>query len=316
MRLTRAQQRDELLLTLRAVLRDAGGVAKRTELIEATSRVTVDRAVADGALVGLRRGLLASPEVGEAVGVALAAGGVLSLTSAALQHGWAVKTVPTFPHVTLAKGRRTPPGIRAVWHRAAWGPGETMDGIVTSKEVTLTQCLRMLPFDEALAIADSALRAGEVGLLRAVARQARGPGAPRIRRVAALATDLAANPFESVLRAICLGVPGLDVRPQAVVTDVEPWVRPDLVDETLRIVIEADSFEWHGGRAELKRDARRYNDLVAADWRVLRFPYEDVMFDPARVRTTLRAAVERAQKYTEGSRRPKLTLVSGAGSLR
>jgi very-short-patch-repair endonuclease len=55
--------------------------------------------------------------------------------------------------------------------------------------------------------------------------------------------------------------------------------RPDLVDEDLRLVLEADSFEWHGDRVALRDDARRYDLMVVNGWRVLRFAWEDVMFD-------------------------------------
>ena len=55
--------------------------------------------------------------------------------------------------------------------------------------------------------------------------------------------------------------------------------------------VEADSFEWHGGRGALARDARRYNLLVADGWIVLRFSWEDVMFDPDYVRDVLVAVV-------------------------
>ena len=68
--------------------------------------------------------------------------------------------------------------------------------------------------------------------------------------------------------------------------------RPDLVDLRLKIVLEADSFEWHGGREALASDAQRYNTLVAHGWVVLRFCWEDVMFHPEQVEATLRAVVE------------------------
>lgn len=51
----------------------------------------------------------------------------------------------------------------------------------------------------------------------ALAGGIRGPGAPQARRVAQEASHLAANPFESVLRAIALDVPGLNLRPQVVI---------------------------------------------------------------------------------------------------
>ncbi|MDN4171393.1 hypothetical protein QWY28_00390 [Nocardioides sp. SOB77] len=150
--------------------------------------------------------------------------------------------------------------------------------------------------DEALAIADSALRESACRrLLEELAETARGPGSPRIRQVAALATELAANPFESVLRATCLDVPGLAVRPQVRITDDGFSARADLVDERLRIVCEADSFAWHGSRSALASDARRYNRMVVAGWIVVRFTYEDVMFHPDEVRAVLARAVALAE---------------------
>ena len=73
--------------------------------------------------------------------------------------------------------------------------------------------------------------------------------------------------------------------------------RPDLVDERLGIVLEADSFEWNGGRHALARDARRYNLMVIHGWLVLRFSWEDVMFHPLGVKAVLEAAVtERTER--------------------
>ena len=59
----------------------------------------------------------------------------------------------------------------------------------------------------------------------------------------------------------------------------------------LMIILEADSYEWHGGRAALARDARRYNWFVVHGWLVLRFSWEDVMFDPDYVLEVITAVV-------------------------
>jgi very-short-patch-repair endonuclease len=59
--------------------------------------------------------------------------------------------------------------------------------------------------------------------------------------------------------------------------------------------MEADSFEWHGKRSALAEDTRRYNMLVVAGWTVLRFCYEDVMFDAELVHRTLLEAVALAE---------------------
>ncbi|MFC6345158.1 endonuclease domain-containing protein, partial [Nocardioides hankookensis] len=124
------------------------------------------------------------------------------------------------------------------------------------------------------------------------ARDARGPGSRQARAVARLATPLAANPFESGLRGIASQVGGLAVQPQVPVYDPAFLGRPDLVDVRLKTALEADSFEWHGGRDALAADARRYNAFVAHGWLVLRFCWEDVMFHADEVAAILRAVVE------------------------
>jgi len=259
------------------LLRDLGGVARRSTLLRVVDRRQLERALGAGQVVRDARGLYALPEADTARRIAARIGGALCLTSAALAHGWPVKTVPDKPHVLVGRGRKVPREARAVAHVHI---GDAPRG-VTAPELTLLQCLRRLPYDEALAVADSALRCG-VGrrVLDRIAEDARGPGAPQIRRVCAAADARAANPFESVLRAICHDVPGLSVTPQVVITGDAFTVRPDLVDERLWLVLEADSFEWHGKRTALASDARRYNRLVVGGWMVLRFCYEDVMLHP------------------------------------
>jgi very-short-patch-repair endonuclease len=162
--------------------------------------------------------------------------------------------------------------------------------------VTLLQCLRVLPSDEALAIADSALREdGCHQLLARIADEARGRGAARVRDVAARASGKAANPFESVARDLCDRVTGLRVEPQVTVAHGAFSARADLVDTRLRLAIECDSFEWHGSRSALAGDCCRYNQMVVGGWIVLRFSYEDVMVQPDEVLEVLREAVALAE---------------------
>jgi very-short-patch-repair endonuclease len=99
--------------------------------------------------------------------------------------------------------------------------------------------------------------------------------------VAEEADGRAHTPFESVLRAISLDVPGLRLEPQQLI--VEPGVRfrPDLVDRRRRIVVEADSFGFHSDRLALQRDCERYNELGRRGWLVLRFTWEHAMFAPS-----------------------------------
>ncbi|MGF9756611.1 DUF559 domain-containing protein [Microvirga sp. 0TCS3.31] len=275
-----------------AVIERSGGLATRADLIRATSRTDVDRAIARGSIRRVGQGRYVLPGVDLAGATAHRLNGHLSLTSAAMHHGWEVKTVPPLPHVVFPRKRNVPQlGRReVVVHRADLGPDDVA-GIATSRELTLLQCLRSLPDDEALAIADSALRHGEISTLRRVLTSVRGAGSAKVRRIGVQADARAANPFESVMRAICLQVPGLSVTPQLVLSSEHLWACPDLVDRERRIVIECDSWQWHGDRKGFLKDVRRYTLLAADGWTVLRFTWDDVMLRPEWVRSVLCRAV-------------------------
>lgn len=276
------------------LLHRMGGVATRGQLISASSRAEVDAALAAGVLVAVARGRYALPSADAAVVEAHRLSGVVSHTSAALLHGWQIRVPPRRPHVTVARNRVLTPGQAngVVLHRTELDADDVRDGL-TSQDRTLVDCMRSGSFADGLCVADSALRAGfRRERLVALARDARGPGSRQVRRVAAEADGRAANAFESALRAIALGVVGLHVVPQVSIRGGSRFLgRPDLVDERLGIVLEADSFEWHGDRAALARDARRYNALTVHGWLVLRFTWEDVMFRSDEVHLILDAAV-------------------------
>lgn len=287
-------------MDLPEVVRRSGGLATRADLVRACSRTEVDRALRAGTLVRVAHGRYTLAGIADAPARAHAVNGVLSLTSAALHHGWEVLRTPEQPHVLLPRKRRITPERREgiVVHRGDLSTDDR-SGIATSKLLTLTQCLRQLPHDEALAVADSALRAGDQALLRRVAEDVRGPGSDQVRAVAAAARRKAANPFESALRSIALGVPRLAVEPQVVISSPGVWARPDLVDVRLEMVLEAESYEWHGDRAGFRKDVRRYTLLTAEGWVVLRFTWEDVMFRPDWVRRLIARAVRLADTRTQ-----------------
>lgn len=281
-----------------------GGVATRVQLIAATARRDVDAALARGDVVVLARGRYALAGVAGAVTAAHRISGTLCLESAAAFHGWGVKSVPEQPQVAVPKGRRlTAEQCAGLEIRRLTLGADDVDGSATTKDRTLVDCLRLLPDERALVVADSALRGGmSRGHARALARDARGPNTRRVRRLVETATPEAANPFESVLRSIADTVAGLSVRPQLSLrrqTGGGGTVflgRPDLVDERLRMIVEAESFEWHGSRQALARDVRRYNWFEVDGWLVLRFAWEQVMFEAPYVRAVLTAAVaERTQ---------------------
>ena len=270
-----------------------GGVAEARPLVALTSRRRVATAVRLGLVVRDARGRYALPTADAARRAASRLSGVVTGASAAAWHGWESKVPPPRPDVTVPAKRRVPlerrRGVDLRWRDIE--ADDVQDGVLRTGP-TVIDCAKRLPFDEALAIADSALRHGNVTAegLRRLADQVPTTGRARCRRVAREASGLAANPFESVLRAIALDVVGPDLRPQVVIEE-DGWVgRPDLVDVGRRIVAEADSFEFHGHRVALKRDCERYNALVVRGWVVLRFSWEHVMHQPDYVRACLQGA--------------------------
>jgi very-short-patch-repair endonuclease len=223
--------------------------------------------------------------------------GVVSRGSAAAVHGWNLVRLPLRLEITVPRGSRLDAvDRRLVAVRRLNLPEDDLDGRVTSVVRTVLDCSRAMHFHDALVIADAALRSGlPPSELEVRAAAARGPGAVRLRRVTHRASRRAANLFESSLRAICHTITGLAVRPQVLVRTPDGNGRPDLVDDALRIVIEADSFEWHGKYDALVDDSRRYNAFIAAGWRVLRFTWVDVIENPASVRDVLVRTVAVAQ---------------------
>lgn len=266
-----------------------GGIASRHDLLQLTTSRHLRAAVDAGRIVRRRHGRYGPAHGSEAEAAADRLSGALALRSAALHHGWELKQTPPKPEIAVARGRRVV-ASRRTGVRVLWVPLSELERTrgVTAPLRTVVDCARLLPLDEALAIADSALRSGTVTRGQLQTATVRGTGVGKVRRVLAHASPRAANPFESVLRAACLEV-GLDVRPQHPV-DLGRWTcHPDLVDVGRRLVVEADSHTFHAEPVVFAADCERYNRLVLLGWTVLRFTWEQVMREPAYVAWALRS---------------------------
>lgn len=102
-----------------------------------------------------------------------------------------------------------------------------------------------------------------------------------------------------MLRALAVEA-GLEVRAQVEieVPDADSpggtrTVRPDVVDRERRLVLEADSWQFHAGKEEFQTDCWRYTALVVEGWTVLRFTWWQVMHHPEWVVACLRAVALR-----------------------
>jgi very-short-patch-repair endonuclease len=273
---------DGVMESVIEVLERQRGLATYADLVQATSRRQLAEAVRLGLVERLGRGLYVLPGRPTDRTVAVAYDGVVSHLSAAVEWDLPLLVQPAKPHITVPTKRRSRPGPAAVLHSGPISPRDRANRF-TSLVRTVMDCARILPFGEALAVADAALASGltrKDQLIRAAAAM-RGPGRPNARRVAALADGYVDSFLESMLRALLLeaGIEGFE--PQVSVESGSLRVRVDLGHRKARVALEADSFEFHGSRAALAADCRRYDELVAAGWLVLRFSYEQTLSDAA-----------------------------------
>jgi very-short-patch-repair endonuclease len=216
-------------------------------------------------------------------------GGVVSHASAAQLMGVGLVHAPDRVDLTVLRGSHPRPHSQARIHWARRLDESEVENGLTVPVRTALDCATSLPFADALAVADGLLSMSylrEKDLL-AAAYASRGRGRAARIRVAEAADRRAENAFESALRALVLeaGVGGFV--PQVRIRLPRRVVFADLADVERRLVLEADSFEHHGSRGALVRDCDRYNDLVAAGWHVLRFPWENVMLWPDHVTAVL-----------------------------
>lgn len=285
-----------------AVLRALGGHAPYRRLVGETSRSQVRRAVARGEVVPLGRGRYALAGSDAALLTAVADGGALCRLSAATHHGWGVVAPPRVVQVAVPSRSHREATSEHRRHYADLDEDELGLG-VTSPLRTVVDCARHLPLHEALAVADSALRARAVDRheLAEVARTLRGPGARSARLVLARADERAANAFESALRGHLLVAGLVSFVPQLVIAEPGLLVVADLGDPDARVALEADGYGVHGTRRAFAADLARHDELQQAGWITRRFAWEHVMRRPAWVVEQVRGAL--AQRLV---RRPQV----------
>lgn len=265
-----------------------GGTATAQELGRVVRRRELAHAVEAGEVVRIGWGKYAVPGVDAAEVARRRTSGVISHLSAAMAWGWKVRRPPARPTVTVARhrGRVARSGIELRY--ADLAPDDVVDGR-TSRIRTVLDCARSLSFEDALCVADQAVREGVVQRDQLVAAAYAGPRTHRAKavRVVQAADPAAENPFESCLRAIALEVPALRVQAQCPVSCSLGTVHADVGDPRQRIAAEAESWEFHGLPEAFAYDIRRYTAMVRSGWLVVRFTWDDVMHKPGYVRSVL-----------------------------
>lgn len=168
------------------------------------------------------------------------------------------------------------------------------DRLATAPLRTVLDCARMLPVREAVALADAALHRGLIdqGRLRLAGRQARGPGAPRIRRACELADRRAESVNESLARVGLILVGLGPLQPQFQFDEHPDEHRYDLGLAWARVLAACESKAHHSGWEAVRRDIYVHDRASLAGWVLTRtFQRELWPLDGPFIRKVLRLVV-------------------------
>lgn len=288
-----------------------GGVARRADLVRVTGLAPRVVARELAVLVGLgevtnpRRGIYAVRGAPRDAVTAVAASGVLTCVSIAAMWRLPLLTAPVAAHVAIpasASGsvRSRVPGGTDLHRDLGIAPGQRFDR--PEPALALAHAIQCLPLPEAVAVLDAAVGRGLVRREDLAARRPR-KGWLAHERATRLIDPGSGSIGESIARVALVGA-GLTVQTQARIPGVG---RVDMLVEGL-VVVEVDGFAYHSGRQEFREDRRRDRvALVRHGLAVLRFAFEDAVYDTERLVETVRVALAAARDRPQTVRRSPLT---------
>lgn len=255
------------------------------------SRQTMADAVERGLLTRIRRSWLIGPAADDALVRAVAAGGRLSCVSAASRHGlWVPPHAGLHIAVKPTASRVPREGIVAHW---SIGPAPmsryAVEDHLLNALLLIAECTSR---DLALTVWESAVRRGLVQpamLARVDWRSLRA------RELADACSALSDSGLETIFLTR-FGSLGVGIRQQV-------WIDGHPVDFLIgdRLVVQLDGFEHHSSPAARRRDLDADARLVLLGYTVLRFDYQQVMFEWERVEAVLVTAM--AQRVHLSGRR-------------
>ena len=267
-----------------------GGVA-HTSVLRAAGFGTrpIATAVAEGAVVRVRRSWIAAPDCSAGRRAAASVGGRLTCVSAARERGlwtprtddhhvWVPSTASRLEHGGLKVHCATPPITLP-----RTDPDESMINV-------LFHVSRCLPRVDALAVWESALRIGAVDA--AILSSVRW-GSARARAYAKAAGRISDSGLETHFRELMASI-GVVIRQQV-------WIDGHPVDGLIgdSLVVQVDGFAHHRS-ADRRRDLRQDARLILRGYTVLRFDYVQVLFEPEYVIETVRMAMAQRRHLAAG----------------
>lgn len=260
-----------------------GGVCTTAAAREHITARTLRQLRDTGALWVPLRGWVALDGIRNDVTHALELGGVVSCVSAFRAHGiWTPhgdERVHIRVHRDTHSDRVDTTAQRAgtLLHRLHRGIAEERpwDGI-DRVQTALAVASGCVADSDLVAAADAALNQRKVrpAALHELAKQLRGGRGRTLLQASALSGSGTESVFASMMRR------------RRIRFVQQPELLPGEFFDFLigrSLVIEIDSLEWHGSREQMAKDRVRDAKLTALGYRVVRFTYEQVMFNPEHV---------------------------------
>lgn len=263
-----------------------GGTASTADLARAGfGRSQLNRAVAEGTMVRIRRGHYGLLQDASAHRAARELGAKLTCVSAAPSYGLWTLVPAQCLHLCVGH-RATPPG--SVAHGSCRHPRHPWLPVAGLADV-LIHALHCLPELEALVMVQCAVGRGDISL-PFVRGKLGGNRNARARSVLDLVIPRADSLLE-VLANTAFSRAGLHVRRHVEISGVGEV--DFLVEDCL--IVEIDG-EAHLEPRQVKKDRRRNNASVVGGYLVLRFGYDVVVHHPEQMLAQVRAVLEQRRR--------------------
>ncbi|WP_162621800.1 endonuclease domain-containing protein [Microbacterium suaedae] len=275
-------------MTLSRLLRAHGGWYHRGALLDEgwTPRRLLE-ARRDEGIDLLRRTWLVLPNAPEDVREAARIGGVVTSVSALDRYRlWVPPEMAkdSILHIAVRPDAHVRPGHNTLCYRARPIVGRSPRDLIDRIENVLAGVAARLPAAQAFAVWESAVKRELMTPEEVLTLPWRSSAA---KALAAEISALSDSGVESTFVRNCrrAGIP--------VVQQVRIAGKP--VDALIgrRLVVQLDGFAFHSDAAQRRRDIAHDRQLVAMGYTVLRYSYQDVMYQWPRIERELRAAMAR-----------------------
>ena len=266
------------------ILKSAGGVLLRRDLAAAGAAETdIRRAIRDGHVLQVERGLLAVPGADTELVGAGRARSLLTCASAAPHYRlWQLQPA-SLPHYWQSNGRSAVP---CVSHRLPLTHLPYHRTLAALPDVLL-HALLCLPELESLVMVESAYNRGDIEL-SLLLHHLQGNRSGKARNVVSKVERGADSLLETLARVL--------FRDAGISTETQVWIegvgRVDFLLEGF-LIVEIDGLAFHLEPRQFKKDRRRDNMAVRHGLPVLRFFYDDVVYAPETVLAQVREVLAR-----------------------